>query len=250
MKVIQISDLHLVGAGEKVAGSDPLAQLRAAIADINRRFPDADLVAITGDLTDRGEGPAYELLAGELENLIPPFRLTLGNHDSREAFHAVFGTSGFVQACVDLPAARLLLLDTLDAGQVGGRLCSERLAWLDARLDGAGDRSVFLFMHHPPVDVHLPVLDRIRLADADAFHAVLARHGNVRFLFAGHVHRQIAGAWRGIPFHILRSTNHQVALDFSRDAIAQGPEAPHYALILADRWDVVVHSQEFCAPQA
>jgi 3',5'-cyclic-AMP phosphodiesterase len=242
MKVIQISDLHLVAAGE-VAGLDPLRRLRAAIDDINDGFPDADFVAVTGDLADRGEPAAYALLAAELRRLKPRFGLTLGNHDSRDAFRAVFGGAGFAQESVDLDGGRLLLLDTLDPGKVGGVLCAERLSWLDGQL--AGGRPTLLFMHHPPVDVHLPVLDRIRLADADALRAVLARHGNVRHIFAGHVHRQISGSWHGVPFSILRSTNHQTALRLMQDEFAVSYEPPHYAVILADAAGVVVHTREF-----
>ncbi|MCA0011300.1 hypothetical protein LB561_07460 [Mesorhizobium sp. B292B1B] len=53
----------------------------------------------------------------------------------------------------------------------------------------------------------MPVLDEVRLtdADADALQELLQRHGNVRHIFIGHVHRLIAGNWRGIPVSTLRS---------------------------------------------
>ncbi|UCI30241.1 hypothetical protein [Mesorhizobium sp. B4-1-4] len=72
----------------------------------------------------------------------------------------------------------------------------------------------------------------------------LARHGNVRHIFAGHVHRLIAGSWRGIPVSTLRSTNHQTALDFS-DSWRLGEEAPAYAVIFIDADGVIVHFREF-----
>jgi 3',5'-cyclic AMP phosphodiesterase CpdA len=90
----------------------------------------------------------------------------------------------------------------------------------------------------------MPVLDEVRLADADSFHAVLSRHGNVRHIFAGHVHRLIAGSWRGIPVSTLRSTNHQTALDFSQ-SWSLGHEPPAYAVIFIDGDGVVVHFHDF-----
>lgn len=63
----------------------------------------------------------------------------------------------------------------------------------------APDRSVLLFMHHPPFGIHMPVLDEVTLTDADALQELFQRHGSVRHIFAGRVHRLIAGKWRGIP---------------------------------------------------
>ncbi|WP_420103861.1 metallophosphoesterase, partial [Bosea sp. (in: a-proteobacteria)] len=50
MKIIQITDTHLVPPGGIVHGLDPAQQLREALADIAARHADADLVVITGDL--------------------------------------------------------------------------------------------------------------------------------------------------------------------------------------------------------
>jgi len=172
----------------------------------------------------------------------------LGNHDDRALFLEMFpdaaAEQGFVQSVFDGTEGRLILLDTLDSCHVEGRLCNARLEWLDERLQEAGYRPVLLFMHHPPFRIHMPVLDEVRLADADTFHDVLSRHGNVRHIFAGHVHRPIAGSWRGIPVSTLRSTNHQTALDFSQ-SWSLGHEPPAYAVIFIDAEGVIAHFHDF-----
>ncbi|MER9655878.1 phosphodiesterase [Mesorhizobium sp. M0152] len=248
MKIIQLSDPHLMTPGGLLYGSDPLARLEACLADIGKNHADADLVVISGDLTNDGERAAYAALREKLTEFGPPWRLMLGNHDDRALFLEMFPEAaaerGFVQSVVDGSEGRLVLLDTLDSGHVEGRLCEARLEWLDERLQEAQDRSVLLFMHHPPFRIHMPVLDEVRLADADAFHEILQRHGNVRHIFAGHVHRLIAGSWRGIPVSTLRSTNHQSALDFSQ-SWSLGHEPPAYAVILIDADGVIVHFQDF-----
>src|SRR5690606_30621991 len=91
--------------------------------------------------------------------------------------------------------------------------CANRLAWLDRQLTGAEDAMVV--MHHPPFEIGIPSLDETRLANAQDLLDILRRHGNVRHLFAGHVHRFIHGSWHGVPFTTLRSTNHQSALKFT-----------------------------------
>jgi 3',5'-cyclic AMP phosphodiesterase CpdA len=248
MKIIQLSDPHLMAPGGRLYGSDPLARLDACLADIDRNHADADLVVVSGDLTNDGERAAYAVLRDRLGKFAPPCRLMLGNHDDRALFLEMFADApaegGFVQSVFDGGDGRLILLDTLDSGHVEGKLCQARLDWLDERLHEARDRPVFLFMHHPPFRIHMPVLDEVRLADADALYEVLSRHGNVRHIFAGHVHRLIAGSWRGIPVSTLRSTNHQTGLDFS-DNWQLGHEPPAYAVIFIDADGVIVHFHDF-----
>ncbi|PIP00441.1 phosphodiesterase [Pleomorphomonas carboxyditropha] len=247
MKLIQVTDPHLRRRGELVCGLDPAANLEAAIADINRYHADADLVAITGDLSDDGSAASYRLLAETIGPLVPPSRLLLGNHDGRAAFSAVFpdapAEDGFVQSATDVGNHRLLFLDTLDEGAVAGRLCEHRLAWLDNRLAEA-PASALVFMHHPPFDIGMPPLDGVKLADPRAFADVLRRHGNVRHIFAGHVHRLCSGTWNGIAFSTGRGTNHQTAPLFGAKDFAVGFDTPAYNVILVDGPDIVVHAQE------
>ena len=249
MKIIQVTDLHLVKPGETLCGLDPLARLQACVADINENHGDAELVIFTGDLSDTGDEVTYRVLAHELTKLLSPFRLMLGNHDDRNAFLNVFDTvrveDGFVQGVEDTREGRLIMLDTLIPGRPEGRLDEARLYWLQQRLLEVRNRPVFLFSHHPPFPIYMPLLDRMGIIEADELYALLKEHGNVRHIFAGHAHRPIAGSWRGIPISVLRGTNHQSALDFDPDRIAVTHEPPAYAVIFIDKDSVVAHFHDF-----
>ncbi|MDQ6434974.1 phosphodiesterase [Mesorhizobium sp. LHD-90] len=248
LKILQISDIHLIRPGEMLFGSDPLARLEACIADVNRNHADADLVVFSGDLANDGLPEAYAALKERLPALLPPYRLMLGNHDHRANFLAAFpeilADSGFVQASVDIKGTRLILLDTLETGMVEGRLGGGRLEWLDARLGEAEGRPALVFTHHPPVDIHMPALDNCRLMDSQPLLGVLQKHGNVRHIFAGHVHRPVCGSWHGIPFSALRGTNHQSAPVFAGKHRVN-LEPPAYAIILVSDGSVVVHYHDF-----
>lgn len=254
---LHLTDLHVTPAGAPpLFGLDPGEQLAAAVADIARRHgpgsaAPAAFVVVTGDLTDMGEPEAYQRLRAILAGLPCPAHLMLGNHDERDAFRAVFPEAaadrqGFVQQAIATPVGTFLLLDTKIPGTHAGGLCAARLDWLATRL-AEGSDPVFLFLHHPPYRVGIAAMDRIPLQDAAALWEVIAPHrARIRHLFHGHLHRPIAGSWRGIPASSLRGPSHQVALDFAERATIPGShEPPSYAVVRITEEEVVVHAHDF-----
>jgi 3',5'-cyclic AMP phosphodiesterase CpdA len=257
IKLIQVSDLHFVPPGTRLFGLDPRARLEAAVADINAHHNDAELCLFTGDLADHGVPEAYQALRETLAALRVPYRLTIGNHDDRGNFLRAFpeaphDENGFVQTAVPTGAGDVILLDTHEPGQASGSFCAKRQAWLEARLAEAAGRPVYLFMHHPPLDIGIPSLDSIGLVDkqgfADALDGAGAAPGTapIRHIFFGHVHRPVSGSWRGIPYSALRSLVHQVPLDLVTESPVPYDHAPPaYNVILLDGEDTVVHHHEF-----
>ncbi len=261
MKLIQVSDLHFVPPGTLLFGLDPRARLAAAIADINELHGDAELCLFTGDLADHGAPEAYAALRDTLAALRVPYRLTLGNHDDRDNFRRAFPEAprdeyGFVQTVVSSSAGDIILLDTHEPGQVSGSFCAQRQAWLAARLAEAAGRPVTIFMHHPPLDIGIPSLDRIGLVDKQGFAEAVsgagagaasgAGAGGIRHIFFGHVHRPLSGSWRGIPYAALRSLVHQVPFDLVTESPVPYDHAPPaYNVIFLNGEDTVVHLHEF-----
>jgi Icc protein len=251
MKLIQVTDLHLLCPGLGLLGIDPKARLEACIEDINRHHEDAALCIFTGDLTDRGEPEAFALLGEVLAKLKLPYRLLLGNHDDRPSFLAAFPEAerdgaGFVQARISLEGRELLLLDTHEPGQGAGTYCAQRCAWLSQALKDCEDRPVYIFMHHPPFDIGVPSMDRIKLSDHKAFSKVVSTACNLKHIFFGHVHRPVSGSWMGIPFSALRSTAHQVPLDMvTVDKVPYSKAAPQYGVIMIDERQTTVHLHDF-----
>jgi 3',5'-cyclic AMP phosphodiesterase CpdA len=248
MKIVQLSDLHLVAPGGQLFGSDPLARLDLAIADICARHADADFCLLTGDLADAGGDSAYQALAARIARLPMPCRLLPGNHDSRATLRRCIAGlpddgNGFIQAEHATAAGRFLLLDTLEAGKPWGRYCAARRDWLAARLAAAAG-PVFIAMHHPPFACGIPSMDRYALRDGEAFREIIAPHRNrIRHIFLGHLHRPLGGSWHGIPFSCTASPNHQVALDLESagDDVPGCREPAGYSVALIDDERVVVH---------
>ncbi len=213
MKLIHLSDIHLTTPGATISGRDPNANLDRALAHILADHADAELMVITGDLSDWGELADYTRLRERIAAFPIPTRLCIGNHDRRETFLQVFpnaaDANGFVQGLHDTSMGRCLFLDTVQPGSHGGSYCEARQDWLDARL-GEHDGPFFIFMHHHPMPIGLAPIDSIRLSDDVAFRAIIGRHRDrIRHIFFGHCHLPLAGSVSGVPTTSLRGTNHQ-----------------------------------------
>ena len=251
MKLIHVTDPHLVAPGETLYGLDPEHRFAAFVDSVNAENADADLCLITGDLADLGERAAYDALRRHLDRLTVPWRVLIGNHDNRQIFLDVLPETpvdgdGFVQDVVTVGDQSLLLLDTNEPGIAAGRYCARRCRWLDRQLaDTTGP--LLIAMHHPPFDVGIPRLDRIGLQDQEAFADVVLPYADrIRHIFFGHLHRPVSGSWYGIPFSTLRATAHQTALHFDdRDVIPGCHEPPAYAVVLIRDDAVIVHGHDY-----
>ena len=253
MKLIHLTDTHLVEPGLRLYGLDPQARLEAAISDIVKHHSDAALTVVTGDLTHWGEPAAYRCYGECVARLPMPVVSMVGNHDRRAACLAALTTAprdrnGFVQGFRDTPYGRCIFLDTLDERSHAGQMCEQRLGWLAETLaETPPGLPILLFMHHPPFSVGIHEMDRISLAQRAEFAEVIWPYrSRVRHLFFGHVHRPIGGSWQGIPFSTLRGTNHQVWFDLEPDCPhLASHEPPAYGVVLIDDDMVVAHSHDF-----
>jgi 3',5'-cyclic AMP phosphodiesterase CpdA len=223
MLIAQISDLHIKRQGKLAYGRvDTAAHLRRCIRHINALDPQPDAVLITGDLVDFGDVEEYTFLRSLLDVLAVPYYLCVGNHDGREALREVFRDhvylqqhAEFVQYALELGALRLIVMDTQDPPHGGGRLCDERLDWLEQTLANTSAKPTLVAMHHPPFVCGIEHMDVQNLAAADAakLATIVARHPNIERVLCGHVHRAIQTRFAGTLASICPSPAHQVALD-------------------------------------
>ena len=248
MKLIHLTDLHLMPPGQTLWGLDPFARLDAALTDIAAHHADADLCVITGDLAEKGDVAANEMLRDRLKRFPLETHLLLGNHDDRANYLKVFGgadANGHVQHAIMRDGCHLLFLDTLKGPpSSAGLYDAPRRQWLKAELERVGGAPSWLFMHHPPFDIGHALMDLIKLDDAEDFAALLKGH-DIRHIFFGHAHRTISGSWHGIGFSALPSLNHQLPLVGGSVETVYSDEPPMYAVVTLSAEMTVVHSDAF-----
>ncbi|WP_406672498.1 phosphodiesterase [Natronospira sp.] len=249
-KLLWITDLHLAETGyPRAQNAEPLRRLNAVLDELRDQHADADRLILTGDLVQSGSIEGYEVLRDALQDFPVPYRLLVGNHDHRDSLRKIFPdeptVDSFLQSREDLHGTRLIYMDTQAENGHHGELCAIRLAWLDAQLQSAGATPVLIFMHHPPMAIGVPPLDRLRLRDPDnaLFHLLRARSAPTQLLF-GHLHRNVSGLWAGHPFTVLESTHLPLVFDMTSDRLSRHPGPPGYGIVLLDNESVVINTVE------
>ena len=219
--------------GDRTGGPDEGIQvLIDAVDDTN--LLDPDLVMTVGDLV-QGYNNAEQWLAQTAEfrqvmsKLRMPWFPVAGNHDiywrganrptneHEGRFEEHFGPLWYA---FDHKDCRFIILYT-DEPAPGTdkraytqpecqKISEEQFGWLKSALEGAQDaRHIFVFAHHPRW-----LKDRYKGSDWDRVHEILAANGNVRAVFAGHIHRmRYDGKRDGIDYYTLAATGGRLEFD-------------------------------------
>ncbi|TCK24765.1 metallophosphoesterase [Pseudonocardia endophytica] len=186
MIVAHVSDLHLDGTGPRRARAVRVGDHLRALN------PAPDVVVVTGDVADHGLPAEYDEARDVLDGLAP--LVVPGNHDDRDALTAAFGPTDRVSRTDGLSVA---LLDTLVPGQGHGELSDGALRLVAGIADEPGP--VVVALHHPPMPVGHPTMDRISLRDPASLEAVLRRRSGPTLVLCGHLHMPIVTTFAGHP---------------------------------------------------
>jgi 3',5'-cyclic-AMP phosphodiesterase len=171
-------------------GEEPYPELmnRAAIAEMAALEPEA--VVVKGDLTANGTDAEYEqFLAAYLPAFGDRLHHVRGNHDAY--YGATFASDA--PFSVDLPGARLAVIDTAIPARATGRVTAPTLEWLDTLAAEPDDRPVLVLGHHHPWSPDYPKRDDtyfgINPDDSERLVHLVASRPAIAGYFAGHTHR-------------------------------------------------------------
>ena len=215
--IAHITDTHIPGAGESThADAEPAANLRTALVHASQRNKG---ILITGDCAAKaGTDTEYAAFADVLKAAQVPVWLAPGNHDDSPKMQRLFGLPSVNGRCdyvVDLPGARLVVLDATRSGREDGALDPAQLKWLDNQLDGTPS---IIAMHHPCIPLGGKAFDSIRLDDTsraglrDVVTNALRRGARIHALVAGHAHMTCFAEFAGVKAIIAPSSAYEFGL--------------------------------------
>lgn len=245
MLLAQISDPHIFEPGRLMEGRvDTAAGLRSALERVMAMSPRPDLVLLTGDLVNDGLDEQYRHLAGLLDSCDIPMLAVVGNHDDRDLLVRHLGSrvpavlaEGPIQYVheVDLDGgeAVIVVLDTVEPGEHGGRLDDQRLEWLAGVLERYAPRPVLVVQHHPPFESGIGFMDAYGLDGAERELDLVSQYPNVVAVLSGHLHRHATASLGRSTAVTAPSTAAQVVCDLGGGGTAYTAEPGAFLL---HRW--------------
>jgi Icc protein len=233
--VAHLSDCH-IGATDEAP-----ARLRCALDHVAACTPQPDVLLLSGDLTDHGLDAEYEAVAQLLSTVEIPLVTCPGNHDVRTRFVHHLGAAEFV---TDVAGYRVVALNSLVDAVEGeridhGELTEDSLRLLQQALTAA--RPTFVALHHPPVDLHVDLMDSIKLATAQRLGEVLAQHDSVLAVLVGHAHTMATTTFAGVPVLVGGGLVSTVATDAENLPTIDYTQPPTIALHLVEDDHLVTH---------
>lgn len=209
--LLHVSDTHLLGGGRRLYDRvDADRHLRELFEQFEASGGRPDAIVFTGDLADRGEPEAYDLLRRIVEPAAARIGSrviwVMGNHDDRDAFRRgllgdVAGGGRPVDRVDDVNGLRVITLDTTVPGRHHGELSGDQLDWLAEELSIPAPAGTLLAMHHPPVPSVLDLAVSVELRDQGALAEVVAG-SDIRSILAGHLHYSSTATFAGVPVSV------------------------------------------------
>jgi 3',5'-cyclic-AMP phosphodiesterase len=227
----QISDLHL-------DRTERATSRAVRVMDYLRALPrPVDAVLVTGDIADHGHPDEYEEAARILAAPFPVLTCP-GNHDVRAAYRkALLGepaAGGPINRAHRVAGVSILMCDSSIPDQDEGLLDDETLAWLDASLREIGDTPALIAFHHPPVVLHHPMADAIRLRRAADLSAIVWAHANVVAVLTGHAHTAAVSTFAGRPLIVSPAVTWTLRMPWEGDRPADRSQPPGLAFHVVD----------------
>jgi 3',5'-cyclic AMP phosphodiesterase CpdA len=262
--LVHLSDLHFGSVDETV-----LEPLLAAVATA-----DADVVAVSGDLTQRARKKQFEQARDFLARIAAPRIVVPGNHDVPlyrvwERFLSPLGKyqrivqSDLEPSYVDGEIAVLGINTARALTFKGGRINKEQMASIERRLKPLGAAVTKVVVTHHPFDVPDDSGDVDLVGRAKKAMAVFSDCG-VDLLLSGHFHVSQSGeTWRDAiagysalavqagtatstrgrgeenSFNVVRIARSEIVVErwaFDRDARAFGPAGSERFVREGERW--------------
>jgi Icc protein len=247
--LLHLSDTHLLAPGGRLYSRvDSEAHLRGLFAEIERSEGRPEAIIFTGDLADKGQPAAYDLLRSIVEpaaaRLGAQVIWVMGNHDEREAFReGLFGempTAKPVDRVYDVNGLRIITLDSSVPGHHWGEVTPAQLDWLAEELSVSAPHGTILAMHHPPLPSVLDLAVAVELRDQASLREVV-EGSDIRSILAGHLHYSSTGMFAGIPVSVASATCYTQDLNVPAGGTRPRDGARAFNLVHAYE-DTILHS--------
>ena len=212
--IIQISDCHLFGdKNTKINGANAYANLYSVLINIKNLNQKPDLIVVSGDLSQDCTFESYQHLANLLNKTEIKYHLLPGNHDDINIMNKVFEFN-WVKENVDysfeLNNWFFYVLDTSAYPEDSGTLSKNQLLKLENTLSQNKVKPTVIFLHHHPVPINSPWMDKMILKETKDFNNIISQNLQVKAVLFGHIHQVFEKTINDTFYASAPSTSYQV----------------------------------------
>ena len=189
-RVLQITDCHLVEAGQTLLGVNTQASLEAVLAQAKAQNV-CDAVVASGDLVHEGSPAIYQRFLNTLRRFFfdVPLLCLPGNHDVL----ANMRQAQLPMQALTLGSWLIAPLDSHVDNQPSANISPGDLKDLTEAMAKSNAKHLLMATHHPLVEIGAPWLDKDRILRVEELMAVIAASpgANLRGTIFGHAHQEI-----------------------------------------------------------
>lgn len=189
MLIAQISDCHLpADPRQKYRGINPHKNLKKLMRKVKALKP--DLLLATGDLSEDGSQKSYRLLKQHLNLPGIPVLALPGNHDDAVLLAEVFPSSPVETISITEHGPwQIIRLNSCLPCKPEGRVSEKTLEDLGCLLSDDSQRPRLIAVHHQPISVGSPWIDKYPLLNPEPLLHLIDHHRDVKVVVWGHIHR-------------------------------------------------------------
>lgn len=198
LKILQLSDCHVSADPETgYRGQNADRNLRALIPEMKAWNPDR--VLLSGDISEDASPESYRRIAHALSSLAVPLLALPGNHDSPSEMKRHFPLGPWQGPFAHRAGSWLLvMLDSTGPGEISGSIAPQELETLDKLFRADPAEHILLALHHQPVPVNAPWIDKYALQDSEPLLELLDRTDRLRCVTWGHIHQDFQTTREGV----------------------------------------------------
>lgn len=226
LRILQLSDMHLCQRSHQPVFNTDTEQALHDLVSYLHQHEHADVMLLTGDLSQDGSKESYERLAAIFSILNFPIYYIPGNHDDIDHLSKFFsGSNIFHDKLITKDHWQIILLDSTAPGLNDGFLSTVDYEHLEYCLRKYPKQHALIALHHPPLKINCPYMDEARLINDEAFLARLHAYPQVRSIIFGHIHQEYSAKIQNIHFLGTPSTAMQFkphSKKFALDTLSPG----------------------------
>jgi Icc protein len=198
LRIIQISDCHLsANPADLYRGQSADDNLNAVVRSARGWKP--QWVMVTGDVSEDGSEDSYARASAMLHSFDVPLLALPGNHDDGARMRRYFPQGPWDKPYVaSWGNWQLILLDSTRSGEVSGFFSANELEQVQGALRSTEAGHTLVALHHQPIAVKAPWIDRYGLQDPQRLFALLDQHESVRCITWGHIHHDFGACRNGV----------------------------------------------------